>query len=334
MTLGVFDVKRPFFRIPAAIAVIALLAAGCASAGGSAAPSGLEKTNLVVAAVPAADAAGLYVAQEEGLFAAEGLHIKIVPAISSETVIQRQLAGQYDITMGAYPSYILADAKDHADFEILAAGSVMQPRNQVIMVPAGSPIRTIQGLKGKTILINAPDNILQLLVSAALESNGISVKQVHFVWNIPFPEMINVLQTHAFKGQRIDAASMPEPFVTGAEEAVGAQPLQDEDIGAAQNLPIAGYVVTKTWAQKNPKTAAAFLKALDEGQRIADTNPRAVESSLVKYSLGVTPTAAAVMALPTFPLNTDPALIQRVADLMTQFGFLTGPYNVRQIILH
>ena len=50
--------KRPFFRIPAAIVVIALLAAGCASAGGSAAPAGLEKTNLVVAAVPAADAAG------------------------------------------------------------------------------------------------------------------------------------------------------------------------------------------------------------------------------------------------------------------------------------
>jgi NitT/TauT family transport system substrate-binding protein len=326
-------VIRPFFRIPAAAAVIALLAAGCASADGSAAPSGLEKTHLVVAAVPAADAAGLYVAQLEGLFTAEGLHIKIVPAISSETVIQKQLAGQYDITMGAYPSYILADAKSHADFEILAAGSIMQPRNQVIMVPSGSPIRTIQDLKGKSIAINAPNNILQLLVSAALRDNGMSPKSVHFVY-VPFPAMAQALQTHVYQGHRIDAASMPEPFVTGAEEAVGAQPLQDEDIGAAQALPIAGYVVTKAWAKKYPKTAAAFLKALVEGQRIADTNPRAVESSLVKYSLGVTPTAAAVMALPSFPLNTDPVLIQRVADLMTQFGFLSGSYNVRQIILH
>jgi NitT/TauT family transport system substrate-binding protein len=145
--------------------------------------------------------------------------------------------------------------------------------------------------------------------------------------------MAKALQTHVYNGRRIDAASMPEPFVTGAEEAVGAQPLQDEDIGAAQALPIAGYVVTKTWAQKNPKTAAAFLKALIEGQRIADTNPRAVESSLVKYSLGVTPTAAAVMALPSFPLNLDPVLIQRVADLMTQFGMLPTSYEVKPIIL-
>jgi NitT/TauT family transport system substrate-binding protein len=203
----------------------------------------------------------------------------------------------------------------------------------VIMVPSGSPIRTIQDLKGKSIAINAPNNILQLLVSAALRDNGMSPKQVRFV-PVPFPKMAAALQTHEFNGVRIDAASMPEPFVTGAEEAIGAQPLVDEDIGAAQSLPIAGYVVTKTWAQKYPHTAAAFLKALEQGQRIADTNPNAVEKGLVKYSLGVTSTAAAVMAVPSFPLNTDPVLIQRVADLMTQFSFLTATYDVKQMILH
>ena len=324
---------RPFFRIPAAAAVIALLATGCASAGGSAAPAGLEKTNLLVYAVPAADSAGLYIAAQEGLFAAEGLHVTIKAAISSETVFQQQLAGKIDVSGGAYPSYILADAKDHADLKILAAGSIMQPRNQMIMVTSGSPIRTIQDLKGKTIAINAPDNILQMLVSAALRDNQMSPKQVHFVWNIPFPLMLGVLQSHQWKGAHVDAVSLPEPFVTGAEESIGAQPLTDEDVGAAQGLPISGYIVTKAWAQKYPGTAAAFLKALEEAQRIADTNPKAVEKALVQYS-GVTPTEAAVMAVPSFPLNTDPVLIQRVADLMTEFGFLQGTYNVRQMILH
>ncbi len=319
---------RPFLRIPAAAAVVALLATGCASADGSAAPAGLEKTNLLVYAVPAADSAGVYIAQQDGLFAAEGLHVTIKPAISSATVIQQQLAGKIDVTAGAYPSYISADAENHADFEILAAGSIMQPRNQEIMIPANSPIRTIQDLRGKTIAINAPKNILQMLVSALLRDNGMSPKEVRFV-PIPFPAMAHALQTH-----QVDAASMPEPFVTGAEESIGAQPLADEDVGAAQNLPISGFIVTKKWAQKYPRTAAAFLKALDEAQRIADTNPKAVENAVVKYSLGVTPTAAAVMALPSFPLNTDPVLIQRVADLMTQFGFLPQAYKVNQMILH
>jgi NitT/TauT family transport system substrate-binding protein len=324
---------RPLYRIPAAAAVIALLATGCASADGSAAPAGLEKTNLVVAAVPAADSAGVYIAQQEGLFAAEGLHVKIEAAISSETTIAAQLKGQVDVSAGAYPSYIFADAVQHADLQILAAGSIMQPRNQMIMVAARSPIRTIQQLKGKTIAINAPNNILQMLVSALLGGNGISPKQVHFVSKIPFPQMAQILQTHEFDGHQVDAVSLPEPFVTGAEESIGAQPLADENTGAAQSLPISAYVATKTWAQKYPHTAAAFLKALEEAQRIADTNPRAVEKAVEHYS-GVTPTEAAVMATPSFPLNTDPVLIQRVADLMTQFGFLPGRYDVRHMILH
>jgi len=326
-------VIRPFFRIPAAAVVIALAATGCASADGSAASAGLEKTHLVVAAVPAADSAGVYIAEQDGLFAAEGLHVTIVPAISSETVIQKQLAGVYDVTAGAYPSYISEDQQHDAGLEVLAAGSIMQPHNQVIMIPAKSPIRDIQDLKGKTIAINAPGNILQLLVSALLRDNGMSVKEVHFV-PIPFPLMAHALQTHQFQGVRIDAASMPEPFVTSAEESIGAQPLADEDVGAAQNLPISGFIVTKKWATKYPRTAAAFLKALDEAQRIADTNPKAVEKAVETYS-GVTPTEAAVMAVPSFPLNTDPVLIQRVADLMTQFGFLPPQgYEVNQMILH
>src|ERR1039458_8026394 len=91
---------RRFRGLPVAgaIAVAALLAPACSSGGGTAAPAGLEKTNLTVAAVPALDSAGLYIAQQRGLFAAEGLHVTIVPAISSATVIAAQLAGKYDVT--------------------------------------------------------------------------------------------------------------------------------------------------------------------------------------------------------------------------------------------
>ena len=40
----------------------------------------LEKTNITVNAFPAIDSAGLYVAQDEGLFAAQGLHVTIGPS--------------------------------------------------------------------------------------------------------------------------------------------------------------------------------------------------------------------------------------------------------------
>ncbi len=320
--------KRRVVGIAVALAGVAALATACSSAQGSptSSSSGLEQHNLTIAAVPAADSAGLYIAAQDGLLAAQGIHVTIVPAISGATVITRQLAGKYDITSGNYVSYILADAKDHADFQILDAGSIMEPNDQELMIPGGSPVRSVSELKGKVIALNALDGIGQMLVSATLTANMISPGEVKFV-TIPFPGMAAALKEH-----KVAAAFMPQPFATQAEDSVGAEPLADLDQGAVTSLPISGYVVTKTWLQKNPKTAAAFSKALEEAQRIADTDPGAVEKAMVKYSQGVSATAAAVMASPNFPLDTDPVLIQRVADLMQEFGLLHEGYNISPMI--
>ena len=322
---GEFTVICRFIRFSAVAAVASLLAAGCASANGSAAPGSVEKSNLTVAMVPADDTAGWYIAQQEGLFAKQGLHVTIDAAISSETAIQQQLEGKYDVTDGNYVSYIQADAQQHADLEIIAAGSIMEPRGQEVVVPAGSPIKDVAELKGKTIGVNVLNNIGTLLVSALLRDNGMSAKEVHFK-AIAFPAMAKALQDH-----QIDAAWLPEPFVTGAEEQIGAQPLADLDTGAAQSLPISGYVVTKAWAHKYPRTLAAVRRALVQAQRIADTDPSAVEKAMAHYS-GVSATAAAVMAEPDFPLDTDTVLIQRVADLMQQFGLLQQHFDVSSMI--
>ena len=97
---------RPFARmfVVGTLAAAATLGAACSYIGGSVATAGVEKPDLTVAAVPSLDSAGLYIAQQRGLFAAEGLHVTIVPAISSSTVIAAQLAGKYDASLGPIPA--------------------------------------------------------------------------------------------------------------------------------------------------------------------------------------------------------------------------------------
>jgi NitT/TauT family transport system substrate-binding protein len=324
---GEYIMKRHFWGIAMALAAMTALATACSSAQGSpSSSSDVELHHLTIAAVPAADSVGLYIAVQDGLLAAQGIHVTIVPAISSETVIDQQLQGKYAITSGNYVSYMLANVKQHANFEILAAGSIMQPQVQELMIPPGSQIRTVGDLRGKTIALNALNGIGQLLVSATLEANMMSPSQVHFTTAFQFPDMALALKEH-----KVAAAFMPQPFATNAEDTVGAQPLADLDQGAVASLPISGYVVTKSWLQKYPKTAAAFRKALEEAQRIADTTPGAVEKAMVRYSK-VSPTAAAISASPQFPLDTDRVLIQRVADLMQEFGLLHQSYNVSPMI--
>jgi len=285
----------------------------------------VEKPDLTIAAVPALDSAGVYIAQQRGLFAAEGLHVKIVPAISSSTVIAAQMKGEYDVTAGAYPSYILADALHHADLRVLAAASTMSTLTQEIMVPSGSPIQSVAELKGKRIGVNVLDNLGTMLVSSVLTDNAVDPASVHFV-AIPFPAMAAALKAH-----KVDAAWLPEPFISGAEESIGAQPLADADQGVAQNLPVSGYIVTQSWLSKYPRTAAAFRTAIQKAQVIAASDLGAVQQAMVQFA-GVPRTTAAITAAPGFPTTTEVGPLQRVADLMEQFGMIQIRYDVAGMI--
>ena len=318
--------RRPLSGLAALIG-LGLLAAGCSGGGGGAAPGGLEKTNLIVAAVPALDSAGLYIAQERGLFAAEGLHVTILPATSGATAIDSQLKGQYDVTVGNYASYILKNAADpQANLRVLAAASIMQANNQVIMVPPKSPITTVAGLANKRIAVNVKNNIGTLLVSSVLADNAVQVRPTQFV-AVPFPDMAAALKNHT-----VDAAWMPEPFVSQAEESIGAVPLADANQGSTQNMPISGYMVTANWLKKYPNTAAAFRTAILKAQAIAGTQPSAVQQGMVRYARTTKETAAIANA-PEFPTQQNGVLLQRLASLMLNFGMLQQAYNVNKMIV-
>jgi NitT/TauT family transport system substrate-binding protein len=322
-----FGVKKPLARTTVLTTIIAaaLLAAACTNAHAAGAAGGLEKTDLTVAAVPALDSAGLYIAQQRGLFAAEGLHVTILSAPSSASVIAGQLAGKYDVTDGAYVSYMVADALHHADLRVLAPASDMAPFTQEVMVPAGSRIQNVGDLKGKRIGLNALTGIGIILVSALLQDNGVPPSDVTFV-PIPFPKMAAALQS----GQ-VAAAWLPEPFITAAEESIGAMAIADADQGSAQGLPVSGYIVTQSWLNRYPKTAAAFRRAVLKAQAIANTDLGAVQDGMVAYG-GTSRTTAEISAEPTYPLQTNPTLLQRIADLMEQFGLTQQIFNASSIV--
>jgi NitT/TauT family transport system substrate-binding protein len=322
------------------VAALALLAAaGCAgtagagaTAPGSGASGALEKTTLNVAVVPAVDSAGFFVALHDGLFTRQGLTIRYTPAISSDTVINQQVAGDYDITGGNYVSYIQHVANDHQPLQIIAEGSLMEPGSQAIYTMPRSKIRSLAQLKGHLLGINAPGNINYLLAAAVLTQNGVNLRQVRFpAQPIPFPAMAGELAAG-----KIDAAAMPEPFATAAEEQYGAVELADLNQGAAENFPILGYVATTSWVREHPNTLKAFLAALEQGQEIADTSRTAVEQAMESLSGPqdgqVPPIVAAVMALDSYPIGVDKIRLQRVPDVMYEFGLLRSPFNIGQML--
>jgi len=330
----------------AAVAVLAIMFLPRLAGGGDAVPPVIEQPDLNVAVVPAADSAGFFVALHEGLFAARGLHVTFIPAVSSETVVNAQALDEpgdrIDISCGNYVSYLQAqenydqgqrssstsDPMVAADLDIFAEGSLMEPGTQGLYVMPGSRISTLAGLAGKIVGVNAPGNILYLLVASALADHGLRVSGVRFAY-YPLPEMAAML-----KAGKITAAVLPEPFATQAEQSMGVTLITDLDQGATGSFPVQGCAVTRQWAAAHPVTLAAFRAAFEQGQEIADANRSAVEQSMeaLPAPLGVSRVTAAMMTLDGYPVGpVDAVRIQRVADVMREFlGF--PAFNARSMI--
>jgi NitT/TauT family transport system substrate-binding protein len=307
--------------------LVAALAAGCSSASGRSAPA-VEKHDLTVAAVPVGDEAGLYVAQDLGLFKAEGLHVTIDSIISAAVATKGQNDGQYDVSAGNSVSYVQDQVSHQSNLEIIAVGSLMQPGNQALYTLPDSPITTIADLKGKRIGVNVPDNIGTLLISELLKDHGMSPSEVRFV-PMNFPLMGPALQKH-----QIDVAWLPEPFGSIFGAAMGLRMLADLDQGAAANFPVGWYVVTRAWARKYPRTLAAFVAALRQGQEVADTDRAEVQRVMEGLPQPYTVPApiAAVMTLESYPLTISLPTVQRVADEMYQFQMLQRPFQVSSML--
>jgi NitT/TauT family transport system substrate-binding protein len=310
--------------IALAVAASAALAGGCSSNTGTAVDSALtqpEETNITIAASPAVDLAGLYIAQDDGLFARQGLHVTI-EQIPSSQVVSVQLKGQVDISAQSYLPYIEAQAAG-ARFRILAEASTLKSGTRTLVVTAASHITSIAGLVGKKIGVNGTNSIGTLLTSALLEEHGISPKRVEFITDPKgYPAMPAQLQTGSW-----GAALLAEPYVTIAEQDYGDQELADMDQGATENFPMDGYVATQAWAEKYPKTAAAFVRAIQEGQTIADTEPLVVQAAIAK-SDDLPRQVTATMAPPGFPTGpVNAQTIQRVAEVMLEFGALGKQYS-------
>jgi NitT/TauT family transport system substrate-binding protein len=307
--------------IASAVAIVTL-ASGCSSGSGAAAPRlALEKTNIVVGAFPAIDTAGLYIAEMDGLFAAQGLNVTIVPARnpppSTQDLINGQIAEKYDITAGDYVTYIENETMlGTAYLRIIAEASFLQPNVEALLVSGTSSVRSISQLRNKTISVNAPGDIGTLLVDSLLVEHGIQPDQVKLNSYVPFPAVAKMLTSNAVSG-----SFAAEPWVSLDEENDDVQELADLDQGSTLDFPIEGYAVTQEWAQKYPNTLKAFVRALSEGQEIADTSRSAVEQAIERY-LGISAVTAASISLPAFPTGVDPARLQRVISAMARFGLL------------
>jgi sulfonate transport system substrate-binding protein len=153
---------------------------------------------------------------------------------------------------------------------VYAGATVPRPRLEAIIVPKGSPIKTVADLKGKRVAYNKGSNVQYFLVKL-LEKHGLKYSDVQSVF-LPPPDA-----RAAFEKGAVDAWIIWDPFLASAQKSLDAQLLADAT-GVAKNrqyyftsrefathntdvlrIAIGEVNAIDTWISKNKSAAAAEL---------------------------------------------------------------------------
>ncbi|TDB87368.1 transporter substrate-binding domain-containing protein [Actinomadura sp. KC216] len=320
---------RKSLRLTALLGAVALTVAvsGCSDSGESSSGGGsLEMDTMTVAALPLADNVAVYIAQKEGLFEDEGLKVQIKPVQQSTQAIPALVKGDVNVIAGAnYVSFLQANDKGTVKLSVLAEGASLTSHFMDVLVMPDSEIKTPRDLEGKKVAVNLLNNVQTLTLNAILKANNVNAAEVEYV-QVPFPQMAAALE----RGQ-VDAIHAVEPFTTDIQKRLGARVAVDGGAEPVTNLPISGFVTTRDFTQKNPKTAAAFQRAIFAAQQRASTDREPVEKILPSYTK-IDGRVASVITLPGYPSTLTTNRMQRVVDLMTVAGMLKQKTDLKPVL--
>ncbi|MHC3469684.1 ABC transporter substrate-binding protein [Streptomyces sp. 7R007] len=306
--------RAGILRPAVALAALTLLLAACGDDGGDSSSRSGGRTKVTVAALPLTDVAALYIARDRGLFAKEGLDVRIQPVQQSIQALPALARGQVDFIAGAnYVTFLQADEKGTLDLRILAEGARTAPHMMDLLVPEDSKITSVGDLAGKKVAVNILNNVQSLSLNAILDARHVG-RPVYR--QIAFPQMGAALE----RGQ-VDAVHAVEPFDSAIQGQLKAKVLLDGGSAPVQSLPISGYVTTRQYAGGHLKAAEAFRRAIEAASRLAADDPSVVRAELPEYTK-VTADQAKSIHLPAYPATADPAQLRRLVHLMRSQGLL------------
>jgi sulfonate transport system substrate-binding protein len=200
------------------------------------------------------------------------------------------------------------------------------PEGEAILVPKGSPLKTVADLKGKRVVFNKGSNV-QFLVVKALRAHGLDYKDIEPVYLPPADARA------AFEKGAVDAWAIWDPFLAAAEVAIEARALVT-GTGLVANHQF--YLAEQKFTDANPQIVDAVLKGLYEIGEEVRANPEEAAKKL-SPNVGIpAPVLAKAIRRQSFglkPLTPEVVAAQQaIADTFFELGLLPKPITVADVV--
>ena len=251
------------------------------------------QTPLKVIVFPGLSNFSIFAAQHKNLFAKHGIDIELTNTPNSDVMRNGLAKGNYQIAQGGVDNAVAMVELAKADAIIVTGGD--NGYNRIFVQPE---INSLADLRGKTVVVDAPNTAFGLLLYKALKDNGLN-KGDYAVK--PVGATTARLEAMTKDKANAMAAVINPPFTFRAREA-GLKDMgrATKTIGAYQSD---GAFVMRDWAKANSGALVRYISAYVEGRRWAlDPANKEEAIALLAERLKLTPQLAAQ----AYAVATDP----------------------------
>lgn len=231
----------------------------------SAEATDLEDFSIVLDWYPNAIHTYLYVAQEKGYFAEEGLNLKVNFPANTNDGISMPAAGKADV--GIYYIHDAITTAVEEDVPIVSIGAVTQKMLNVFIALEETGIESPKDLGGKKIGYGGTA-LSEAITAQALENVGLSADDCEFV-DVGF-DLMNSMTTN-----QVDATigcMVNHEVPQMEEEGFKVNYFSPTDYGVPQAYEFV-FLANEDAVEENPDKYKAFLRACQKGYEFMKENP-------------------------------------------------------------
>jgi NitT/TauT family transport system substrate-binding protein len=209
--------------------------------------------------------AGMYVAQERGYFAEEGLVVETERFPSLEPQIAALGTGQIDVGQGGFVPGLFNAIARGINLRLVASAAVHAPGRSQLLVARrdlldSGQLQDYAQLRGRTVARPAGLGIATLAIERAVKLGGLQDADLTYV-NLGFPDTVAALANKA-----VDMAYLSEPFATSSIEQ-GFTGKWREMAELVPGHPASIWVYAPRLVDEQPEAGRRFMVAMLRGVR-------------------------------------------------------------------
>ena len=268
-----------------------LLASACAG-------DAPDQEPLRIAVLPILDSLPIFVAEQEGFFAEQGVTVELIPVASAPERDQFMQAGQIDGMINELVSTFFYN-QDEIRISIVRLARVATAEAPVfrILAAADSGIENPEDLIGVPIGISE-GTVIEYTTDRMLEAAGLRADQIERVAVPKISDRFALLQS----GQ-LSAANLPDPLASLAIQNGAHLVIDDRIIPSLSNSVLSFRVDV---LQARPEAVRAFLRALEQAVEAINQDQGRWGDLLSEREL-VPPPLLGSYQIPAYPIASVPS---------------------------